>query len=62
LHIRLSSVPGFDFRAWRLSRIFDPRTREQYGFTCDVWAKLIDDLSRGDVPIPAALDTASDFV
>jgi hypothetical protein len=62
LHIRLSSVPGFDFRALRLSRIFDPRTREQYGFTCDVWAKLIDDLSRGDVPIPAALDTASDFV
>jgi hypothetical protein len=55
LHIRLSAVPGFDLQAWRKSRSFNPKTREQYGFTCDIWAKMIDDLIKGDIPIPAVL-------
>lgn len=59
LHISLSTIPGFDFYAWRQTRTFDPKTRDQFGFTCDVWAKLIDDLMSGEVPIPDARDFAT---
>jgi len=54
LYTRLSTVPGFDFYEWRQSRSFDPRTREQYRFTCDVWAKLLDGLMSGEVPLPVS--------
>ncbi len=59
LHISLSYVPGFDFYAWRKTRTFDPKTRDQFRFTCDVWANLIDDLVSGEVPIPVATDLGS---
>jgi hypothetical protein len=58
LHISLSIVPGFDFYAWRQTRAFDPKTRDQFRFTCDVWAKLLDDLMSGEVPIPVTPDLA----
>jgi hypothetical protein len=59
LHISLGIIPGFDFYAWRQNRTFDPKTRDQFRFTCDVWAKLIDGLMSGEVPIPVATDLAA---
>jgi len=53
LHIHLSNVSGFDLSAWRKSRSFDPKTLDEDGFACDIWAKMIDDLTKGDIPIPA---------
>lgn len=58
LYISLIIVPGFDFYAWRQTRAFDPKTRDQFRFTCDVWAKLLDDLMSGEVPIPVTPDLA----
>lgn len=60
LHISLSIIPGFDFYAWRQTRTFDRKTSDQFRFTCDVWAKPIDDLMSGEVPIPVTTDLATD--
>jgi len=56
LHVSLGTISGFNFYAWRQTRTLDPKTRDQSKFICDVWARLLDGLMSGEVPIPASPD------